>query len=617
MKKIYYFFTLIIFVSFPGLAQEDYKCGTETYLQNLQQKYPNLQKGRQRLEEMLSHKNLRMEAGPEAIFRIPVVVHIIHKNEAVNLSDERVLSQIQVINEDYRRENPDTINAYPPYMALGADTKIEFCLANRDPEGNPTNGIVRKPTNVDVFDGYQNENADIMLKSISYWPSDQYLNIWVTDLGHYDNGILRNVLGYSSFPSGSPFNDFGGNMMEERRDGIVIDYLAFGKYSAPTYKYNLGRTVTHEIGHWLGLLHIWGDSFCGNDGIGDTPIQNFHNKSMTKECNPKESTCNGITVRDMHENYMDYSPDVCMNLFTMGQKERMRLVVENSPRRRALLSSKGCCSSPFTYFLPFTESFETDEFYSNGWSVKSDSVSGTWTVTSLAGYGETDRSMVINNNASNTGSKDTLITPSLNFTDFKMTSLNNLNQIQDAFLEFKVAYARSSTMNATDSLIVYYNYNCKDEIPLIALAGDQLVSTSRQISNFIPTKEEWKDFKVNLSPLIGKGAVNLSFVNTSKGQNNLYLDDINVYKTLDQLQVVLYPNPANDYFNFVATFKDTKSINWALYNSIGEKLIESTESDVTSFKKIINTRHFFPGVYILVATADGQKVVQRIMVEQF
>ncbi|TRX61700.1 T9SS type A sorting domain-containing protein [Fulvivirga sp. M361] len=267
---------------------------------------------------------------------IPVVVHIIHNGEPLglgrNIADEQIASQIEVINEDFRRLNEDASNTPAVFQPVAADIEVEFVLAKRDPEGLATSGINR--VNGNRFEWLLIDNYD--LKLLSQWPSADYLNIWVTALGD-------DFLGYAQFP----ISNIGGLATasnSELTDGIVVDYRSFGsvdKFPSPDLRsqYNLGRTTTHEIGHYLGLRHIWGDGGCGvDDFCEDTPQSSEDHNGLGNCSFPATSTCDSD---DMFQNYMAFTDDLCMNLFTQDQKTRMVTVLDNSPRRLSLVSSKG------------------------------------------------------------------------------------------------------------------------------------------------------------------------------------------------------------------------------------------------------------------------------------
>ncbi len=276
------------------------------------------------------------EAADNTIYRIPVVVHVVHNNSSnfvggdnnPNISDAQIVSQIEVMNNDYRRKaGTPGFNTNP----VGADVGIEFYLARTDPQGQTSNGITRhyyaQQSSFDISD------ADALtLSTIAYWPSDCYLNIWVTS-------IKANNLGYTRFPASIVPDTLAGLPpdTDERVDGSTIDYRNFGVITSGSRArvYGGGRTATHEIGHWLGLIHTWGDAICADDYVADTP--QIESANLTTVCTDRFSNCGNGRIRNQIENYMDYSPDACMNIFTFGQRARMRAVLQLSPRRARLL----------------------------------------------------------------------------------------------------------------------------------------------------------------------------------------------------------------------------------------------------------------------------------------
>jgi hypothetical protein len=240
---------------------------------------------------------------------IPVVVHVVYKTAAQNISDAQITSQIEVLNRDYRKTNPDVSLTPSAFAALAADPRIQFELATQDPNGATTSGIARTKTTRDSF------GDDDFMKSASLggddaWPSDRYLNIWVCQLAD-------SLLGYAQFPGGSAATD-----------GVVILHSAFGTTGTATAPFNLGRTATHEIGHWLNLQHIWGDDGTGCNGsdyVDDTPNAAGPNYGCPSF---PHVTCNNGPDGDMFMNYMDYVNDACMYMFTQGQVARMHTCLD-------------------------------------------------------------------------------------------------------------------------------------------------------------------------------------------------------------------------------------------------------------------------------------------------
>lgn len=274
------------------------------------------------------------------VYQIPVVVHVFHKGESVgtgvNLSEDRIKAQIDSLTADFRRLNSDAINTPTDFLPVAADIEIEFVLAKQDPAGNPTNGIVRLQGSRNT---YRASFDRPLLRSESSWPAEHYLNIYLLD--------LQTFIGYASFPI-TDLEGITNNSGDYTFDGVLVDYQYFGvNLSTPTFD-SFGRTLTHEVGHWLGLRHIWGDGNCAaDDFVDDTPLADDDNGDYTSPCtfpNPDDDEVCVSGEPEMFQNYMDYTDDVCMNLFTEGQKTRMRTVMDNAPNRTSLITSPGLIS---------------------------------------------------------------------------------------------------------------------------------------------------------------------------------------------------------------------------------------------------------------------------------
>lgn len=262
---------------------------------------------------------------------IPVVVHVLHNGtpEGVgnNIPFSQIESQIRILNEDFRRLNADTTLTPAEFLGVVADANVEFVLAKQDPNGLPTNGVVRVQGPKTIYN--PNSPSDVeLIGQTSLWAPEDYLNIWVVTL-------VSPFIGYASFPvSDLPGLNFPPNSRET--DGVTIDYRYFGQ-GDNAVSGSRGRTTTHEVGHFFGLRHIWGDGDCSEDDfVLDTPLQSGSNNACRTD-NPRIS-CN---TRDLVENYMDYTPDACMNNFTFGQVERIDVVLAESPRRASLVNGKG------------------------------------------------------------------------------------------------------------------------------------------------------------------------------------------------------------------------------------------------------------------------------------
>ncbi|WMN06500.1 M43 family zinc metalloprotease [Marivirga arenosa] len=291
------------------------------------QQFENWLSSQQILQKVLSPLRTRKEK-----VTVPVVFHIIHNGEAIgtggNLSKERIDRQLEILNEDFNRLNADTTETLDEFKALASSFDIEFIYAKQDPDGFETSGIVRIPGSL-VDYSYQERS---ILTAESYWPAEDYLNIWVADLA-------GGSLGWAEFPISNleGLEEASNNRLI---DGVTIDYVFFGENpDSPTFE-SKGRTLTHEMGHFFGLRHIWGDGGCSvDDFCEDTPTA----RNSSTGCNLGKITCESL---DMVQNFMDYTNDACMNIFTEDQKSRVRTVVENSPRRLSLTSSPALEAPP-------------------------------------------------------------------------------------------------------------------------------------------------------------------------------------------------------------------------------------------------------------------------------
>ncbi len=316
-------------------AGHNEKCG-HTFLEIQQEKELGIFGSKPFFEDWITKKIVEKNSKPQIMKVqaetrvIPVVVHVLHNGTAVgvqaNISDAQILSQIRVLNEDFRRKNADAIRTPAEFLPVAADANIEFVLAKQDPNGLPTNGIVRKQGPKTI---YAPEDATLIGQT-SQWNPEEYLNMWVVPL-------VSPFLGYATFPT-SNLPGLNFSPTAAIRDGITVDYLFFGT-GPGTAANTTGRTATHEVGHYLGLRHIWGDEAgCElDDFVLDTPSQDNPNNTICND-NPSRFSCGNS---NMIQNYMDYTPDPCMNLFTKGQVDRFDVVLTNSPRRATLVNSRG------------------------------------------------------------------------------------------------------------------------------------------------------------------------------------------------------------------------------------------------------------------------------------
>jgi Pregnancy-associated plasma protein-A len=280
--------------------------------------YTNNRKQIERFNSTYLRQTSRAGLRRGGIATIPCVVHIVYKDPTQNISDEQVFSQFKVLNQCFRNLDPDAHSIPPAFGPLAADARIEFKLAMRDPDNGPTSAITRTKTKKDGF----SDNGDVKFDDRggkSAWPSDKYFNIWVCNL---EGGLL----GYAQFPGGP-----------RATAGIVMNYRAFGTMGTASAPYDKGKTAVHEIGHCMNLLHIWGDDGGGCDGsdnIADTPNQAGENY---RPPNFPHVSCGNDPNGDMFMNYMDYTDDIGMYMFTIGQIKRMDATL-NGPSASLLTS---------------------------------------------------------------------------------------------------------------------------------------------------------------------------------------------------------------------------------------------------------------------------------------
>ncbi|AEE49458.1 M43 family zinc metalloprotease [Haliscomenobacter hydrossis] len=287
-------------------------CATLDHWEYVVKKHSSTAQSRALIERHTQLYTQNPELRNENNIVIPVVINVVYQHANENISDEQILEQIRVLNEDFGRLNPDADGAWPQ----AANTDLQFQLANRAPDGTPTTGIRRRYTSYSNFSTYDDVK---FAKSggIDAWPTEHYLNIWVCNLE-------GDIMGYGQLPGGPAATD-----------GVVIDFQFFGRYGHTQAPFDRGRTATHEVGHWLNLFHIWGDGDCTiDDMVADTPDSDEANHGCPKDA----YSCGG---KLMVQNFMDYTDDACMNLFTQGQARRMQALFATGGFRSGFLRSPG------------------------------------------------------------------------------------------------------------------------------------------------------------------------------------------------------------------------------------------------------------------------------------
>ena len=548
-------------------------------------------------------------ADPNGIIIIPVVVHVLHRNEAegtgLNISLAQIQSQIAVLNEDFRRLNANRVNTPAAFTGVASDYNFEFRLACQDPNGNVTNGVTRRFTNKTGFqfsannDGTANDNS-IGIKFTNSggedaWPTNRYLNIWV---GNFTDGTL----GYATWPG-----DFATS---PNVDGVVVSTTAMGRTGNVAAPYDGGRTATHEVGHWLNLRHIWGDATCGDDFVADTPVQQNSNFGCPTfpltVANPNlrwnGPRCNAADPSSMFMNYMDYTDDNCMNIFTNGQRLRGRAIFAAGGPRAAFLDNYFQIQQPGNIICTGTVNLRNPNCLQPTWtivsgpatvtSVGTNQVSilangtGTVTLRAVAGNYLSEINVSVNNSVPN---NPTTVPSGNNIITMSVGQVMNVTASSQSATSYGWTYTRTQGTGSNGlSLYPYSPYGVPNQSCSIE------ANRTGQYRVFVSASN-------NCGSTAPQGRILINVQSGSSGQ---------------QLRVAAYPNPAQQDLNvqYVTTSDDlivstsekteTKDFSVKLYNGSNQE-VRSGSSAVG--KLILDIRDLKDGIYYL-RVVDGETV---------
>jgi len=600
MKLIlrFQFAFLLLLISSLGLKAQR-TCSTMDQLQLSLKENPEIQKSIDRIERETSQWIERNQGKAiRSIITIPVVVHIVYRTAGENISEAQIRSQIDVLNEDYARSNSDASQTPAEFQGAAADCEIRFCLASRDPSGLPTNGITRTQTSATSFSFGGAVKSDAT-GGKSAWPSNKYLNIWVCNL-------TSPVIGFATLPGTAAVG----------QDGVVIIYKHFGRIGAVQAPYNRGRTATHEVGHWLNLLHIWGDDdnssdpCAGTDQVTDTPNQGGPNYACPSV---GTSSCGS---NDMFMNYMDYVDDNCMNMFSLGQKDRMLASLDGF--RASLQLSDGCLAPPvandcdtlnnivggdgLVYYLAGefdtlasgyligTNSFGDEAFAEEFTSLGEHAIYGfrmDFSYANAGSPGATARFILWDNDgASPAGSPGTILMQ----TNFSLATIAQ-NAANFTYTDIELP----EPVNVSGTYYIGFEVS--------SAAGDSISLYSNQFdevnvnSAWLKIAGQWLPFS---SPLAYDGALSLAarpFQCSTVGINSL---------DRTPLKVNVYPNPSNTGTFSMEVPGNAKSVAWEAF-SVDGKLINSGKLP-GSGNHIIHLTDV-SGIYFLKTILDG-KIMQ-------
>jgi PKD repeat protein len=567
---------------------------------------------------------------------IPVVFHIIHQYGVENISDEQVKDAIRTMNEDYRKRNADTVNTIAIFKPIAADCEIEFRLAQKDPNGNPTNGIER------IASSYTNKGNDST--KLNPWPRSKYLNIWVAKY------VRNGAAAYANYP---------GTATD--KDGILALYTYIGAIGTSNVLHS--HTLAHEAAHWLNIQHVWGNTnapevSCGDDGVSDTPITKGH----SNVCPLNDQTCNAGKVENV-QNFMEYS--YCFTMFTNGQKTRMHNALNSTAGDRnnvwttTNLIATGILTPPQLATADFRSNSVDNSvcqgnaltFIDKSWNGRP--TSWNWTfeggtpatstdsmpVVTYANPGIYDVQLTVSNSTGtvSTTKKDYVtVYPTLGMgnsyffesfeTDtlpsdkwsvsyqapgntWKQTNLAAVDGTHSAMivntpdsdtytddligpavdmtkitgpspvLAFQVAYAKRTSIS-NDKLEVSISTNCGKTWDMRKLVSSTKMSNGViETGNFVPTASQWSQQTVPLTSYVGSKNLLYKFTFTSNNGNNVYLDNINITGSLgveenwiDRLNLNVYPNPSNDYATVSFDLEERKSITVSVQDVVGRTI---------------------------------------------
>jgi hypothetical protein len=632
---------------------------------------------------------------------IPIVFHIVMQNPSL-VTDAQIQAQIDTLNKDYAGKNGDSTKILSAFKPLFGHSLLQFKIAARTPNNEPTTGITRTVTTAASYSMNDSRVKYSAQGGADIWDRDRFFNVWITN-------ISGGILGYATFPQGS----------SAAEDGVVIHYSSLPGGSSP---YDRGRTLTHETGHYFSLIHIWGDEnqCSGSDDIDDTPNQ----ASATSGCptGAKTDICSTVAPGIMYENFMDYTNDACMVMFTKDQVTRMQEALDLY--RSSYYTSNGAipvglvdldasvksitsplqrtCTATFTPTIilrnrgiqkltsvdiyasiddgslslthwtgslntlsetsvnlnsltategnhilkvfvtapnggtdlntendtltmafqyrqplspPLTESFESSTFPPPGWDIVNPDQAITW--QRVTGVAKTGQASVVMRNFDYQANDQK---------DYLRLPLVNIANADSAFLTFQVAAAVSSNpasmTNPFDTLEVLISTDCgTNYTSLYKKWGSSLITrTSTTLQSFSPASNEWRKDSVNLTSYINAGPVLLAFVNTEEFENNIYLDDINLYSVainpnLKKKGFLVTPNPTYADGRIAVQFfpnpANLRSI--AIYSSTGQKVVERLINGAGSTLYNFDLSQFAGGVYIVHVVFSDRTITQKII----
>ncbi len=617
-------------------------CGTMENLDRLKQLDPALDSRMQNIEQMTSDYIANHPSPDRSVITIPVVFHVIYNTAAQNISDAQCQYQIDQLNLDYARLNADASSTPAVWQSVSVNCNVQFCLAVRDPNGSATTGVIRKSTSTSSW----STNDNVKHSSSGgddAWSSSSYLNIWSCNLG-------GGVLGYAQFPGGP-----------SATDGVVFLYSSIGSVAHPgtATPYNLGRTATHEVGHWLNLYHIWGDdggACSGTDNVSDTPNQGPENYGCptfphTDAC----SSGNGV----MFMNYMDYTDDGCMNQFTAGQSARMAALFATGGSRNSIASSQGCvpvstsgCNTP----LSLSSSGVTTTGAILSWAAAANATSynvqyrvvGTTTYTSTSNTStsvtlsgltsatnyEWNVQTICASGSSTVSSNATFLTQSVGG---GCTDIYESNNTAATAKVIPVNTGITGLISTTSDIDWFYFNNTSAaskikitmtnlpfdyDVKLYKSNGTTLIGTSQNggtiSETIIYNTTTVGTYKIKVYPYSGSSATSCYTLTASiSGTNFRTMQDGGVVINPSETTLNLYPNPTSNKLTVDYNSLTNEAVMINVYDVLGRQVSSETttanEGPNTYYQDFNNLDN---GMYILEITNGNVSTVKRFMMEK-
>lgn len=633
LKKFIPFLLLTQLAITPLMAQRN--CSSHDHMVEMLQNDPEFAQRRQQIENHSADYVANPSKQVRVLKTIPVVVHVVYNTAAQNISTAQIQSQINVLNQDFRKLNADISSVPSAFTGLAADCEIEFCLAQRTPSGAATTGIVRVQTSTTSFSS--NNNVKFASSGGSNaWDATKYLNIWVAPLS-------GGLLGYAQFPGGSAATD-----------GVVCNHSAFGTTGTAAAPFNKGRTATHEVGHWLNLFHIWGDdgtSCSGSDQVNDTPNQADQNYGCPSF--PAVSCSNGPNG-DMFMNYMDYTDDACMFMFTNGQKARMNALFATGGSKASLLTSLGCVP-PATSVCGVASGLNATAITTTSatlnWGAVTNATSynvqyklssaSTWTTitstsASLPITGLTAGSIYQFQVQTVCATGTSAYSTAASFTTTSVApSCTNSYESNNSLGAAKVIpintpinsliatngdrdYYRFTTLNGAAKIkVTLTNLPADYDMRLYNLSGTQLGSSSNTgtASESITYNTATLGAQYYLQVFGYNGAFNATQCYTLTVQTSASNLRMEAITGLQKEDLTISPNPASEKINIEYNgFEGEKSII-NIYSPLGQKVATQTQNNLNGLNNMsFNLSQYSNGIYLVEMITDSERFVKRISI---